>query len=68
MLLCALERYFSYQHYLDAGDRQSSRWDMLDRFGRTLCEGDVVITFNYDSTWSGSSCAKVNSLPGRLWL
>lgn len=50
MLLHALESYFNYRHYLDAGEGQSARWETLERFGRILQEGDMVITFNYDST------------------
>jgi ABC-type transporter Mla MlaB component len=48
VLLWALEQYFEYKH--DADAQSDKRWDDLKSFGRKLCPGDVVITFNYDAT------------------
>jgi len=50
ILLWALEQYFEYKHNNDANQRSETKWDDLDNFGRKLCPGDVVITFNYDAT------------------
>src|SRR5262249_41663420 len=48
ILLWALEAYLDYMHYQDTKtDRMP---EPLIGFSRKVCPGDVVITFNYDST------------------
>lgn len=50
ILLWALEAYLEYKHHQDARGVRDSAWDSLRHFGRKLCNGDIVLTFNYDST------------------
>lgn len=49
-LLWATEHYFEYRHHEDLNGKPPSDWAVLEEFGQLLAEGDVVITFNYDST------------------
>jgi len=49
-LLRALEVYFQNRHESDLKSFHQAYWNELKTFGRKLCKGDVVITFNYDST------------------
>jgi hypothetical protein len=49
-LLWAMEDFFLQGNHNDAKDFSSDRWRNLKRFGNLLQVGDVVITFNYDST------------------
>ncbi len=48
-LLWATEHYFEYRHHEDLNGDPLSDWAVLDEFGQLLEEGDVIITFNYDS-------------------
>jgi hypothetical protein len=48
ILLCALEAYLRHKHSSDFNAMTRSEWDYLRAFGRKLCHGDVVLTFNYD--------------------
>jgi hypothetical protein len=48
ILLYALEAFLDSKHAADAGS--CSTWDLLHDFARRIRPGDVVITFNYDST------------------
>lgn len=50
ILLWALEQFLEFKHQSDRRVWQSNEWDYLRSFGRMLNPGDVVITFNYDST------------------
>ena len=50
MLLWALEVYFQHRHESDLKSYHQEHWKDLRTFARKLCKGDVVITFNYDST------------------
>jgi hypothetical protein len=50
ILLWALEAYLLYRHAEDAPSFSNPQWEALKAFGRKLCEGDVIITFNYDAT------------------
>jgi len=49
-LLWAMEHYFLYRNQRDQQDYKSEQWQYLKRFGNLVKSGDVVITFNYDST------------------
>lgn len=49
-LLWAMEDFFLQRNYNDLKDYESDRWTNLKRFGALLEPGDIVITFNYDST------------------
>jgi len=49
-LLWAVEDFFLQRNYNDMKDYSSDRWKNLKRFGALLDPGDIVITFNYDST------------------
>jgi hypothetical protein len=49
-LLWAMEDFFLQRNYNDLADYSSERWENLKRFGTLLEPGDIVITFNYDST------------------
>lgn len=49
-LLWAMEDFFLQRNYDDFKDYSSANWKNLKRFGALLEPGDVVITFNYDST------------------
>ncbi len=49
-LLWAMEDFFLQRNYKDANDYGSEPWKDLKRFGAILEPGDIVITFNYDST------------------
>lgn len=53
-LLWALEQYFQARHSDDSSNEASGlkkpSWDHIRSFGRKLCPGDVVVTFNYDSS------------------
>ena len=49
-LLWAMEDYFLHRNQLDLESYGSAQWKDLKRFGTFLQSGDVVITFNYDST------------------
>src|SRR3990172_1141840 len=50
ILLWALEAYFQNKHHYDREQFDQTQWDDLKTFGHKLSPGDVVITFNYDST------------------
>ena len=50
VLLVALEDYLKQKHYDDQSACGTEAWDYLRSFGNKLCPGDVVVTFNYDST------------------
>jgi hypothetical protein len=50
VLLWALEHYLEQKHYDDQWAFEKKEWDYLRSFGNKLCDGDAVITFNYDST------------------
>ena len=50
ILLSAMEAYFMDRNRKDASNYASEPWNNLKRFGKHLKSGDVVITFNYDST------------------
>jgi hypothetical protein len=50
ILMWALEHYLQQKHHDDHSACKSTDWDYLRAFGDKLCSGDVVITFNYDST------------------
>ena len=50
ILLWALEAYFEHMHFYDSLNNSRQEWDSLRLFARKLEHGDVVITFNYDST------------------
>lgn len=49
-LLWATEAYFEFKYHEDSGQRNAPHWAILDQLGQLISEGDVVITFNYDST------------------
>jgi hypothetical protein len=49
-LLWAMEDFFLQRNYDDFKDYSSDNWKNLKRFGALLEPGDIVITFNYDST------------------
>ena len=49
-LLRALAGYMAHKHRNDLRTFHGPRWGNLRRLGAKLCAGDVVITFNYDST------------------
>jgi hypothetical protein len=49
-LLWALEDFFLQSNYSDLKEYSSDRWRNLKRFGELLDPGDIVVTFNYDST------------------
>jgi hypothetical protein len=49
-LLEALETYLRYKHNSDTATFNDPKWNHLKAFGDKLCSGDVVLTFNYDST------------------
>jgi hypothetical protein len=49
-LLWAMEDFFLQRNYNDMKDYSSERWKNLRKFGALLAPGDIVITFNYDST------------------
>jgi len=49
-LLWAMEDYFLQRNYEDGKSYGSDQWRSLIRFGGILEPGDVIITFNYDST------------------
>ena len=49
-LLWAMEDFFLQRNYDDFKDYSSDNWKNLKRFGRSFEPGDIVITFNYDST------------------
>ncbi len=50
ILLWALEHYFAWRHSEDYGLLHKEEWDTLRLLAERLQLGDVVITFNYDST------------------
>jgi hypothetical protein len=50
ILLWALEAYLQFKHHDDVTTSTTAQWNYLRAFGRKLCSGDMVITFNYDST------------------
>jgi hypothetical protein len=50
ILLWALEHYLEQKHGDDQPKSEKEEWDYLRSFGDKLCDGDAVITFNYDST------------------
>jgi len=54
ILLCALQAYFLHRHEADLAESDEAQghngWNLLRTFCRKLKSGDVVITFNYDST------------------
>ena len=50
ILLWALEAYLQFKHHYDGQQVKAPQWEHLKAFGRKVCPGDVVITFNYDST------------------
>lgn len=50
ILLWGLEQYLQFKHDDDSGACNNPIWDHLGAFATKLCRGDVVITFNYDST------------------
>ena len=50
VLLWGLEQFLEYKHQNDQSTFDKSEWDYLRSFGNKLCAGDVLITFNYDST------------------
>jgi len=50
ILLWALENFLGYMHEKDAKNFLGRDWNTLRALGRKLCPGDVVLTFNYDST------------------
>src|ERR1700728_290592 len=50
VLLLALEHYLEHKHGDDQSKCETKEWDYLRSFGNKLCDGDAVITFNYDST------------------
>ena len=49
-LLWAMESYFLHRNHLDKQSYACPKWEVLRRFGKLLESGDIVITFNYDST------------------
>jgi len=49
-LLWAMDAYFQHRHSGDYGAFKSEEWRTLRGFGELLQPGDVVVTFNYDST------------------
>lgn len=49
-LLWTMEDFFLQRNHDDFRDYSSDKWDNLKRFGVFLEAGDIVITFNYDST------------------
>jgi hypothetical protein len=49
-LLWAMEDFFLQRNYNDSKDYSSDSWINLKRFGALLDPGDIVVTFNYDST------------------
>lgn len=63
-LLWAMEAYFLQRNYEDAKEFQSGGWDHLKRFGRLLESGDIVVTFNYDSTVERVLLAEAKWAPG----
>lgn len=50
ILLWAMEAFFLDAHEGNLNEYGSARWANLQRFGALLEAGDVVMTFNYDST------------------
>jgi len=50
ILLRATGTYFSNRHHEDQQQFGDTTWKDLKAFARKLADGDVVITFNYDST------------------
>jgi len=50
LLLRALGAYLHHKHHEDRLTFGQSNWPELQSFARRLRKGDVVITFNYDST------------------
>ena len=50
ILLWAMEAYFQHRHEEDRGRYGASDWMALQSLGQRLAAGDVVVTFNYDST------------------
>lgn len=50
VLMWALEEYFAWRHSEDNGASKGKGWDALKAFAEKVNPGDVVITFNYDST------------------
>ncbi len=50
ILLWALETYLEFKNYEDCRGFSDASWETLRTFGNKLCPGDVVLTFNYDST------------------
>ncbi len=50
VLLWALGTYFQSRHHEDGVAFDQSSWPELRHFARKLQRGDVIITFNYDST------------------
>ena len=51
ILLVGLAHYLQYKHHDDSLTFHDAKWQDLREFGRKICRGDVVITFNYDSTF-----------------
>jgi hypothetical protein len=50
ILLWALEQFLEYKHQNDRWASEASEWNYLHTFGCKLQPGDVLVTFNYDST------------------
>lgn len=50
LLLWATEAYFQHHHEQDQAEFASAKWETLKKFAQILQPGDVVVTFNYDST------------------
>jgi len=50
ILLWALEAYLQHKHHYDRREANGSQWKYLRSFGHRLCQGDFVISFNYDSS------------------
>jgi hypothetical protein len=48
LLLSVLAEYFRIRHYKER-DSQADCWTLLDKLGKRLRTGDVLITFNYDA-------------------
>lgn len=50
ILLWAIEAWLEFMHHYDADRLSNSSWDSLRTFANKLSTGDVILTFNYDST------------------
>lgn len=49
-LLWATESYFEFKYNEDSGKRTATHWAVLESLAKLMSDGDVVVTFNYDST------------------